>query len=178
LRSTFWAEAANYSTDIINSICTSINYKSPHTQLFNEDPPYVPFLHPFGEISLLVNNKIKHKAKIMNRGLLGLSLGRAKDHSPETGRFYNLDTQQVVLSRDVKYLDQMYMDYFFTTSCKELPVSSNRFDDDEEGTEETNLETKQVPPIEINSHHMALDQENSDSNETDNDPDETENEEE
>ena len=110
LRQLLWAEAANHSTDVINGICTSTNPIPPYRAFYNKDPSYFKYLRPFGELSVIASNN-KLKSKMSDRGFLGLYLGREPYHTNDTYRFLNLSSHRVLLSRNVKFMNQMYGDY-------------------------------------------------------------------
>jgi hypothetical protein len=113
LRQKCWAEAANHATDLLNGTCTKLNPVPPYKRFYGTDPPYYKFLQSFGEItvtSTLVNKKVT--AKTANRGTLAIYLGRAQNHSPDSYRLLKLDTQQVIISRNVGFTRQMYDEYY------------------------------------------------------------------
>jgi hypothetical protein len=54
----------------------------------------------------------KLKSKTDYRGLLAFYLGLAKDYGPSSVRVFNIKTQKVLISRDVKFMDNTYNSYF------------------------------------------------------------------
>jgi hypothetical protein len=83
--------------------------------LHNKNPPYFAHLRIFGEITVLSKHQ-QIQSKISNKGILGIYLGQAGLHSSETGRYYNLTTKRVILSRDAVPMNIMYGDYFMTAN--------------------------------------------------------------
>jgi hypothetical protein len=139
-----WAEAAHHSTDVINCICTPNNKIPPYKAFYGENPTYFKHLRPFGQLAVTLDVHTKLKGKTKNRGLLGLYVGRAVDHSPETCRLFKLDTQRIIITRDVRFTNQMYADYFADTE-----ITGNRFtilQDDDNDDDEINHLTDRYPP--------------------------------
>ncbi len=77
LRHSLWAEAAKHATDIINCLCTPSNKIPPYHMFHQRDPPFFEHLRVFGEITVLAKH-IGFQAKIANKGMIGLYLGRAE----------------------------------------------------------------------------------------------------
>ena len=50
-------------------------------------------------------------SKLEDRGIPCTFLGYAEDHAGYVFRFVNMDTEQLIISWDVKWLDEMYGDY-------------------------------------------------------------------
>ncbi len=123
LRKLLWAEAANHATDVINGIITDRNKLPPFQAFFGKFPVYFKYLKTFGQLCVVASNQ-KLKSKMSDRGLLCLYLGRVLDHTPDTYRFYNLSTRKVILSRNVKFIDMMYGDYYINTSA---PTTTNPY---------------------------------------------------
>jgi uncharacterized protein with PIN domain len=137
------AEAAHHSTDAINCICTPNNKIPPYKAFYGENPTYFKHLRPFGQLAVTLDVHTKLKGKTKNRRLLGLYVGRAVDHSPETCRLFKLDTQRIIITRDVRFTNQMYADYFADTE-----ISSNRYtilQDEDDDEDELNHLTDDYP---------------------------------
>ena len=154
LRETFWAEAAKHATDIINCLCTPTNQYPPYFMFFNKNPPFFEHLRIFGEITVIAKH-VKFQSKMQNKGIIGIYLGHAEDHSAETSRYYNTETRRVIFSRDAIPMNVMYGEYFKNqiTDPVERTLQNNPFyvlseDDDDE---EINEDTQQNIPPEINN---------------------------
>ena len=137
LRQVLWAEAANHATDVINGLITHKNKIPPYKAFFGTQPTYFPYLKTFGQLCVVASNQ-KLKSKMSDRGILCLYLGRVEDHTPDTYRFYNLTTRKVLLSRNVKFMDLMYGDYYTTVSTPTVnnPYEALAYADDDDDEEE------------------------------------------
>jgi hypothetical protein len=112
LREGVWAEAAKLSTDIENILVTPIKSKPAHNVFFKVDEPKPILMKPFGDIAVIENNKSrKLRSKLEDRGYPAMYLGMAENHSDQVYHFLKLDTNQVILSRDVLWLDKSYGDW-------------------------------------------------------------------
>jgi hypothetical protein len=108
LRRGLWAEAAQTATDIENSLVSANKDTPAHTRFYNQSPP-ITYFHPFGESTVVKKNASrKIRNKLENRGRVCIYLGRAPNHSNDVFRFLNLDTYNVIVSRDVTWLAQNY----------------------------------------------------------------------
>jgi hypothetical protein len=132
LKEKLWPEAAHHSTDIINAICTSKNKIPPYKLFYKEDPMYMKHLRRFGELvaTTTQHNKIKSESK--DRGFLALYIGRAKDHPVDTYLLLNLTTQRVIINQNVKFLDQMYGEYFNKSNQYHALSDNEEVDEDAE----------------------------------------------
>jgi transposase InsO family protein len=159
LRHKLWAEAASHSTDIINSLCTPFNPIPPFKKFYNVNPPFLKHLRTFGEITVIVKHDKSFQSKITNKGLLGIYLGRAKDHPQDTARFYNIGTNKVILSRNMKYMEIMYGDYFNSTPKNNNNPFQPLYDNDDNDDEMINNETYEAilsnvnPPDFVENKH-------------------------
>jgi hypothetical protein len=123
---------------VINGTCTTSNLVPPYTKFYKLDPPYFPHLHVFGDISVVattINRKIT--AKTTNRGTVALYLGLAPDHSATTYRMYNLTTNRVILTRNVRYMKIKYNDYFRTNATNNQYAIFQEDDADNEDNADT-----------------------------------------
>jgi hypothetical protein len=57
-------------------------------------------------VAKLVGENIK--AKLEDRGFTAIYIGRAKDHTIDTYKFYNVSKNSYFLSRDVRWLNKLY----------------------------------------------------------------------
>jgi hypothetical protein len=90
---------------------------------------------------------------MQNKGIIGIYLGYAYDHAPDTGRYYNPETRRVILSRDAAPMNIMYGDYFLNQTRNNLqnnPFHALFEDDDDDDDVEINEDTQQNIPPEIN----------------------------
>jgi len=129
LRHGLWAEAARAATDLENIVVTKRKGKDSHNAFCNKELPGLRNMHTFGEMGIVSYGRDtnKMKPKHMNRGRPCLYLGRAPNHPQDTFRFLNLDTHNIILSRDVTWLNKSY------GTWKGLPVRVTKTN---EGNEE------------------------------------------
>jgi Reverse transcriptase (RNA-dependent DNA polymerase) len=107
-----WAEAARHSTDIENCLVTGSNTQSSAALFYGREHPIVHSVRQFGEVAIVDDwQKRGHRAKLDNRGKPALYLGHAKDHARDVYRFLNLETNRVIMSRDVTWLNKTYATY-------------------------------------------------------------------
>jgi hypothetical protein len=65
--------------------------------------------HPFGEMGIVTNRGTQSmKAKMKDQGTPMLYLGPALDHSGDTHRMLNLQTERVINARNVAWLGKSY----------------------------------------------------------------------
>ena len=98
-----WAECANTATDLNNIVLNNRN--TPYQAFFGNDPKFINNLHIFGE-KAVVKKAAKIQSKLKDKGIQVMFLGYAKDHAEDVFRFLNLETNRVILSRDVIWLNK------------------------------------------------------------------------
>ena len=83
------------------SICSSMN-----TQITGNISEF------FGEIAVVANHKRRStRIKIEQRGKPAMFVGYANDHTGNVYRYIHLKTQQVILSRDARWMNIMWKAY-------------------------------------------------------------------
>ena len=131
-----WMEAAATATKLDN-ILSVAGESSPYKNFYGEDPKYQDHLRIFGEIGIVTKNPGSSiKAKLDDRGEKCLFLGYAANHAPNVYRMWNLKTEKVMITRDVKWSGKFLESTTMTTSI-ETP------EDDDEDEEE--IENTQIP---------------------------------
>jgi Reverse transcriptase (RNA-dependent DNA polymerase)/gag-polypeptide of LTR copia-type len=109
LREGLWAEAAKYSTDIENSLVTTATKESSWSRFHKKEHPFIRTIRQFGEVAVVDDwQKRGHRAKLDNRGKPALYLGHAVDHATDVYRFLNLESNRIIRSRDVTWLNKTY----------------------------------------------------------------------
>ena len=78
---------------------------------FGKDDERVRTRRKFGEVAIIRDGRKAVKGKLQDRGRPVLYVGSADDHANDVHRFMTLDTQRVVYSRDVTWLNQVYGDW-------------------------------------------------------------------
>ena len=110
LRNKLWAEACSTAIDIENLIVSAKHNNPSYREFFKRDLPCAEEMKQFGEMGVLKTTK-KIRGKLENRGIPVMYLGRARNHAGDTHRFLNLQTELVLISRDVIWLNKVYGDY-------------------------------------------------------------------
>ena len=110
LKNKLWGEAAMTVTDLENLLLSRNHAEPSHREFFKKDIPKAEQMRQFGEMGIVKTSK-RIKGKLEDRGIPAMYLGRARDHAGDTHRFLNIDTEMVIISRDVIWLNKVYGDY-------------------------------------------------------------------
>ena len=87
--------------------------KPPHMKFYGEDPKYEKYLRTFGEIGMTAISSIKvGRTKSDPRGRISMFVGYSLDHPADSYCFINLSTKRIIHSRDVKWLDKTWGQYY------------------------------------------------------------------
>jgi hypothetical protein len=107
LRSGVWAECA--MTVMFLSNVTSIKNKEvcPYELLFGCKPKLPTSLRSFGEIGV-VTTKVNIQSKLKNRGKPCMFVGYSVHNENDVYRMLNLDTNIIIQSRDIIWLNEAY----------------------------------------------------------------------
>ena len=109
LREGVWAECAKYSTDIENMIVKPNKTVSSWEMFYGRQPPMFSVIRQFGEVAIVEEwQKRGMRGKLDDRGRPCIYVGRAPDHAESVLRFLNLETQRIVVSRDITWLNKTY----------------------------------------------------------------------
>lgn len=119
LRIQLWAQAAHYLTELENILYDN-SYVCPY-QILNRKPRWVKDLRTFGEIGIVYDNQ-KIKSKLRNKGYPCIFIGYSNMHADKVYKFYNMQTNNVLLSRNVVWLNKMYSEWM---NMKAPPLSSS-----------------------------------------------------
>ena len=70
------------------------------------------FLRSFGEMAVIaISDDRKMRSKLDTRGRTGIFVGYADDHAGNVYRFINVETKQIILSRDIQWLNSFWKEY-------------------------------------------------------------------
>ena len=70
------------------------------------------FLRSFGELAVIaISDDKKMRSKLDTRGRTGIFVGYADDHAGNVYRFINVETTQIILSRDIQWLNSFWKEY-------------------------------------------------------------------
>ena len=73
---------------------------------------YMKFLRSFGEMAVIaISDGKKMRLKLDTRGRTGIFVGYADDHAGNMFRFINIQMKQIILSRDVQWLNSCWKEY-------------------------------------------------------------------
>ena len=86
--------------------------KPPFILFYNEEPKYMKFLRSFGEMAIIaISDDKKMRSKLDTRGRTGIFVGYTDDHAGNVYRFINVETKQIILSRDIQWLNSFWKEY-------------------------------------------------------------------
>ena len=110
IRHKLWAEGANSANEAENMSLKVGKSAPPHKMFFGSETKNIWHLRRFGEIGIAKKGP-SIQSKMANPGIAVMYLGHASEHGQEVYRLLNLETKRVVMSRDVRWLDQNYTNY-------------------------------------------------------------------
>ena len=102
----FWCEVISTATKLDNIMVRRERTKPPFTLFYNDEPKYMKFLRSFGEMAVIaISDGKKLRSKLDTRVRTGIFVGYADDHAGNMYRFINIQTNQIILSRDIQWLN-------------------------------------------------------------------------
>ena len=105
----FWWEVLSTATKLDNIMVRKDRTKPPFTLFYNEEPKYMKFLRSFGEMAVIaISDDKKMRSKLDVRGRTGIFVGYADDHAGNVYRFINVEMKQIILSRDIQWLNSFW----------------------------------------------------------------------
>ena len=108
----FWCEVISTATKLDNIMVRRERIKPPFTLFYNDEPKYMRFLRSFGEMRVIaISDGKKMRSKLDTRGRTGIFVGYADDHAGNVYRFINIQTSQIILRRDIKWLNSFWKEY-------------------------------------------------------------------
>ena len=108
----FWCEVISTATKLDNIMVRKERTKPPFTLFYNDEPKYMKFLRSFGEMAVIaISDGKKMRSKLDTRGRTGMFVGSADDHAGTAYRFINIQTKQILLSRDIQWLNSFWKEY-------------------------------------------------------------------
>ena len=132
-REQLWCEAASTATRLDNILVNVKGEETPHKKFFKTEPSYTSHLRILCEIAVskdpdTFNNKLEPKGRTC------MMLGYAENHSGAVYRLLNLETNKIVLSRDVQWMEKMWDEHMKVKRI--LPLQDYQEDDEEEEVKE------------------------------------------
>ena len=115
----FWCEVRSTATKLDNIMARKERTKPPFTLFYNDEPKYMKFLRSFGDMAVIaISDGKKMRSKLDTRGRTGIFVGYADDHAGNVYRFINyvyrfvnIQMKQIILSRDVQWLNSFWKEY-------------------------------------------------------------------
>ena len=117
-----WSECASTIVHVENIIIKNKGEKCAYEKLKKKMPAYIKDLRTFGEMAVVKDNGSKIKGKLKNRGVVAMFVGYSDKHASKVYRFLKLDTNRIIMSRDVTWLNKMYGDYNKKNEENELEI--------------------------------------------------------
>ena len=112
LRMKLWAHCAYTATKLENMIIKDNTKQTAYEKFYGKNPEWTNFLRTFGEMAIVHDGTLdKIKGKLTNRGMPCIFIGYPEDHAPNVYQFLKLDTESMILSRNVIWLNKSYGEY-------------------------------------------------------------------
>jgi len=102
----FWTEAANTATHLENITIRKGTTCTPHYLFYGSEAPYAQHLQVFGKLAIV--KVLNTTNKLRDRGMKAIFVGYADKHVGNVYRFINPNTNKIIQSRDVKWLERKY----------------------------------------------------------------------
>ena len=104
LRVKLWAECCLTSMILTNVSVDTTSTQSSHLKYYKKKSKIV--LRTFGELAVVKDSE-SIKGKIKNRGILCIFLGYSENRIKVTYIFYNLNTNRVIMIRDIIWIEKL-----------------------------------------------------------------------
>ena len=138
-KSKFWCEVISTATKLDNIMVRKERTKPPFTLFYNDEPKYRKFLIKMAVIAISDGKKMR--SKLVTRGRTGIFVGYADDHAGNVYRFINIQTKQIILSRDVQWLNSFWKEYKKRRyDSKKLVDELNSHEEDDQTQDESETE--------------------------------------
>jgi Reverse transcriptase (RNA-dependent DNA polymerase) len=136
-----WPECAATATKLDKLLVIRSKDKSPYEKFFGETNLIQNHLKVFGEIGIVTKHNNKHITnKLNNRGVPCMFMGYAKDHAANVYQMLKLDTNTIIITRDIVWLKKTYGEYMRLTKSKKIGNYSEGADNDNNILEEDHEE--------------------------------------
>ena len=150
LQKLLWAEAVS-TAEVLSNICANSRTKLSPDEIFHGKPPTLyPHLRVFGTFGYVtIRKKIYKKFEVRSQKCI--FVGYPRDHSHDTYKMYNPVTKQVILTRDIQWLDAKPFIPATETGRKEGPAQIKTNDTSAKSEKPKGAEMKSEPKIRTNS---------------------------
>jgi hypothetical protein len=130
LKGKIWAECASTDTKLSNLISRK-DGKSSCMSFYGSESKIAQNLKIFGEIGVKLSKLYGLPEKLANKGNFCLMVGYPEDHPPDTYRVLDLKTENVMLTRNVRWTGKTFCEYFNENSSKIMEGTDLESSDDE-----------------------------------------------
>ena len=144
IRNKLWAEACNHATNLENKLINIGETKSAYELFYNKKPPKL-CSHQFGELAVVQDTQ-QIKSKMTNKGKTCMFVGQTTDHPEEVYKFLNLQTKQVIRSRNVIWLNKLYAEY---NKVSQNNIVFHQPHEESSDEEEEAIHTRNISPVTI-----------------------------
>jgi len=122
---------------------------TPHYLFYGSEAPYTKHLQVFGKMAIV--KVLNPTNKLSDKGMKAIFVGYTHKHVGNVYRFINPNTNRIILSRDMKWLERKYSDeknvkpsiisnvYQDIRGYKEIDVDDMTTADSDEETNKINL---------------------------------------
>ena len=108
IKKRLWTEAAQTVTMLDNITVKQNENQSPYEKFYNEKSKIINELRTFGEVGVVKQMKDSIKTKLSGRGKCMLFIGYSLSHGTKVYRMYNIETNKLVISQDIVWLNKSY----------------------------------------------------------------------
>lgn len=84
---------------------------SPYEQLYNYKMKLKNYMRTFGEMGVVKITYSEITSKLKNKGYMMMFIGYILSHGSNVYRILNLQTHRVSVTRDVSWINKMYVDW-------------------------------------------------------------------
>ncbi len=149
IRNKLWAECAATTTHVENLIVTPNKSTPAYQQFYGEESKIAKELKTFSEVGI-VHDAQKIQGKLADRGSICSFVVYATSHASKTYKMFNIESKAVWISRDIKWMNQVYGNYKHT-SDDAAPMKYAENDDDDDDLSEVDIEEQpSTPPTPVN----------------------------
>ena len=146
----FWCEVISTATNLDNIM---VRPDTPYTLFYNKDAKFMKHLRSFGEMAVVAIHEGKTmRSKLDNRGKTCMFVGYADDHSGDVYRFLNIHTKRIIMSRDARWLNNIWKHYRMKSIQARKQVEL--FLDEEERSIEEELNKKKIKLRVMGTTHL------------------------
>ena len=128
--------------------------KCPYERFYGRLPNYAKNLKIFGKIGIKVSKSTNQKEKLVNKRDFCVFLGYPNDHAADAFRVLDLKSKTFMITKDVRWTNKTYGQYFKNNSAKILELTELESSDEDEivvknsNTQMDNARNQSPTPVE------------------------------